>query len=248
MPLSFCLNFETTIALELQINSYYLDLIKDYKFEFLGDSFCNNVIIIFFFSRNEKETPIEREIRLAKEREEELKREKGLLINNNNNNNNSEPEVIKIKNKLGNKKDALQNDTRGVQHRLATNRIQQEIEEANERENELRTEGKILTTSEETVDAKVTRFTQLAESAILENRQAKEPKVMKRSSSMSQLLISMNNEEKPKENTTATTTAAAPIKTYVPQVTRRFAPNPAQKGKIFLAKRVFCQPEKNFSR
>lgn len=57
--------------------------------------------------------------------------------------------------KNANKKDAVENDTRDVQHRIATNRIQQEIEEANERENELRTEGKILTTSEERVDAKV---------------------------------------------------------------------------------------------
>lgn len=49
------------------------------------------------------------------------------------------------------RKDALENDTRGVQRRIATNRIQQEIEEACEREMELRTEGKILTTSLETV-------------------------------------------------------------------------------------------------
>ena len=133
---------------------------------------------------------------------------------------------LKIQTKLGNKKDAVQNDTRGVQHRLATNRIQQEIEEANERENELRTEGKILTTSEETVDAKVTRFTQLAQSAILENRINKEQKPMKRSSSMSQLIVSMNNEEKPKLNN------STPIKTYVPQVTRKFATNTAQKGTV----------------
>ena len=42
-----------------------------------------------------------------------------------------------------------------MQHRLATSRIQQEIDEATEREKELREAGTIHTTSEETVDSKV---------------------------------------------------------------------------------------------
>ena len=123
----------------------------------------------------ENETPIEREIRMAKEREEELRKEKGIVVVRGDAKIESfkvtglhvnefllliielfkkKEILIQIPKNL-NKKDAVENDTRDVQHRIATNRIQQEIEEANERENELRTEGKILTTSEERVDAKV---------------------------------------------------------------------------------------------
>lgn len=52
-------------------------------------------------------------------------------------------------------KNTLSNDSRSVQHRLATCRIQQEIDEATEREKELREAGKIQTMSEDTVDSKV---------------------------------------------------------------------------------------------
>jgi hypothetical protein len=54
-----------------------------------------------------------------------------------------------------NSKNTLCNDSRSVQHRLATNRIQQEIDEATEREKELREAGMIQTMSEDTVDSKV---------------------------------------------------------------------------------------------
>lgn len=54
-----------------------------------------------------------------------------------------------------NSRNTLSNDSRSVQHRLATSRIQQEIDEATEREKELREAGMIQTTSEETVDSKV---------------------------------------------------------------------------------------------
>jgi len=49
------------------------------------------------------------------------------------------------------RKDAVVGDTRGVQHRVATNRIQKEIEEDSEREIQLRSEGKILTISHDRV-------------------------------------------------------------------------------------------------
>lgn len=52
-------------------------------------------------------------------------------------------------------KNTLSNDSRSVQHRLATSRIQQEIDEATEREKELREAGMIQTMSEDTVDSKV---------------------------------------------------------------------------------------------
>ncbi|KAL0266365.1 UNVERIFIED_CONTAM: hypothetical protein PYX00_008931 [Menopon gallinae] len=140
-----------------------------------------------------KETPIEREIRLAREREEELRREKGTAA------------VIENCRVLGRKmkgntqrKEAVENDPRGIQQRLATSRIQQEIEEANERERELRTEGKIISTSEETLDSKVTRLTQLVENSITESRHREQK--MKRSSSSSQLAPPKKNEERQNEN------------------------------------------------
>lgn len=117
----------------------------------------------------------------------------------------------------------MKNDTRDVQHRIATNRIQQEIEEANERENELRTEGKILTTSEERVDAKVTRFTQLAEFAILENRH--NDSRMKRSLSVSHLMVPDSSQDNLKRNHQVNVTSL--------NGTKRFTPNPSQKGNPF---------------
>ena len=54
------------------------------------------------------------------------------------------------------------NDKRGVQHRLATSRIQQEIDETSEREYELLRDGKIQTTSNDRVDSKVRSTAALA--------------------------------------------------------------------------------------
>jgi hypothetical protein len=54
-----------------------------------------------------------------------------------------------------NNRNTLTNDSRSVQHRLATSRIQHEIDEATEREKELQEAGMIQTMSEETVDSKV---------------------------------------------------------------------------------------------
>jgi hypothetical protein len=54
-----------------------------------------------------------------------------------------------------NSRNTISKDPRSVQHRLATSRIQQEIDEATEREKELREAGTIQTMSEETVDSKV---------------------------------------------------------------------------------------------
>ncbi|XP_059491001.1 uncharacterized protein LOC132205754 isoform X2 [Neocloeon triangulifer] len=109
------------------------------------------------------ETPIEREIRLAAEREEELKREKGTV---------AVPPVTPktpTEQKLV-VKPAIANDSRDVQHRIATSRIQQEIMEATQREKDLIADGKIVTLSEDTVDSKVTRFTELAEYAMAEQQ------------------------------------------------------------------------------
>ncbi|XP_046407086.1 uncharacterized protein LOC124171805 isoform X2 [Ischnura elegans] len=105
--------------------------------------------------RGLKETPIEREIRIAREREEELRREKGL-IQPSNQSPVTRPEVaprspVPPVTSMG-------KGPQSVQLRLATSRIQREIQETTEREKELREAGKIQTMSEDTVDSKVTRI------------------------------------------------------------------------------------------
>ncbi|XP_063220501.1 uncharacterized protein LOC134529878 [Bacillus rossius redtenbacheri] len=117
------------------------------------------------YMRKLTETPIEREIRLSREREEELRREKGLSFVNGPTVLPSLPKQEVTRVKSSNK---LINDPRSVQHRLATSRIQHEIDEAAEREGELRKAGTIQMTSEDTVDSKVTRFTDLIEYQIEE--------------------------------------------------------------------------------
>lgn len=100
----------------------------------------------------QKESVIEREIRLAREREEAYRKEKGLT-NSSTTSAPSRPAVQPVA--LPSSTVVVTNDRRGVQHRLATNRIQQEIQETSIKEKELRDAGKILTMSEDTVDAKV---------------------------------------------------------------------------------------------
>ena len=51
----------------------------------------------------------------------------------------------------------MESDPRAVALRLATGRVQEEIQEATRREIELRHEGKDITISEETVDEKVSQ-------------------------------------------------------------------------------------------
>ena len=102
----------------------------------------------------QKESVIEREIRLAREREEAYRREKGLV------NGSAQPRTVAASTTPASNTSAPaapkpQTDGRDVQHRLATSRIQLEIQETSQKERELRDAGKILTTSEETVDAKV---------------------------------------------------------------------------------------------
>lgn len=115
----------------------------------------------------QKESVIEREIRLAREREEAYRREKGLL------NGSAAPRVAAstqaaapavsssavpssaVPTATPRPQVMPQADGRDVQHRMATSRIQLEIQETSQKEKELRDAGKILTMSEDTVDSKV---------------------------------------------------------------------------------------------
>lgn len=124
------------------------------------------------YTRMQKESVIEREIRLAREREEAYRREKGLL------NGSVQPRPASASTAPVSSSSSStsvpaaprpQADVRDVQHRMATSRIQLEIQETSQKERELRDAGKILTTSEETVDAKVTRLSDFSDMSQLES-------------------------------------------------------------------------------
>ncbi|XP_071551453.1 uncharacterized protein [Panulirus ornatus] len=106
-------------------------------------------------NRMQKESVIEREIRLAREREEAHRREKGITYSTTNG---TIPSSRSTNQSTTKAPVVTNNDGRDVQHRMATSRIQMEIQETSMKERELRDAGKILTMSEERVDAKVTRM------------------------------------------------------------------------------------------
>ncbi|XP_066942353.1 uncharacterized protein mdu isoform X2 [Macrobrachium rosenbergii] len=152
------------------------------------------------YTRMQKESVIEREIRLAREREEAFRREKGLLqnsagnvANRPNNNNNNTTTTNNNNNTIFSRPSAFaKEDPRDVQHRMATSRIQLEIQETCEKEKELRDAGKILTTSEETVDAKVTRMSDFTDMSQIDNAWNRTPTSSSTSSSPSPRSQSVN--------------------------------------------------------
>lgn len=126
------------------------------------------------------ESPIEREIRLARDREEALRKEKGLLGQLQAEGFVKKGELLvasspsaPVSCKNGKAAAAATaaatsagNGTRGsTQKILATSRIQQEIEEQTQREMALRDSGHIQTISQERTDSKVTRICSEAASA-----------------------------------------------------------------------------------
>ncbi|XP_061174975.1 uncharacterized protein LOC133184124 isoform X2 [Saccostrea echinata] len=101
-----------------------------------------------------KETPIEREIRIARERENELRRQKGLPLLSEvvkpagddvseKSSVNEEPVSYNYRNKVN-----TAEGTKSMRN-FATSRLQNEILKQKEREHKLRDEGKIISTSEE---------------------------------------------------------------------------------------------------
>jgi len=108
------------------------------------------------YHRSQKESVIEREIRLNREREEAHRAENGLISSSTANRSPS------VRSTVSSPLEPI-NDARDLTHRMATSRIQLEIQETSDKERELRDAGTILTTSEETVDSKVTRLSDLAE-------------------------------------------------------------------------------------
>lgn len=104
------------------------------------------------------ESPIEREIRLARDREEALRKEKGLLGQLQAEGFIKKGEVASATPVKGARVPAAVVLRGSTQKILATSRIQQEIEEQTQREMALRESGHIQTISQERTDSKVTRI------------------------------------------------------------------------------------------
>lgn len=108
------------------------------------------------------ETPIEREIRLAKERDETLRREKGLLAGTGRRDSVDSSSILSERSTTSSVSSSCSDlpparPTTGRQHTV-TSKIQQEIEEQTRKELELKKEGVIRTISVERSDSKVAKI------------------------------------------------------------------------------------------
>ncbi|XP_076331437.1 uncharacterized protein LOC143236777 isoform X2 [Tachypleus tridentatus] len=105
------------------------------------------------------ESPVEREIRLVKEREEALRKERGSTPPVTSQNNEwKTPQRYSPVSTTGLKSATFPNFGGNTQKMLAASRIQKEIDEQTEREMALRAGGHIQTISKERTDSKVTRL------------------------------------------------------------------------------------------
>ncbi|XP_022256186.1 uncharacterized protein LOC106471863 [Limulus polyphemus] len=107
-----------------------------------------------------KESPVEREVRLAKEREDALRKQRETqqpFIEMKTNDRFQTPTKQSSIDYIRPNTLLLSNGRQGTQKALATTRIQQEIEEQTQREMALREAGQIQTISQERTDAKVSR-------------------------------------------------------------------------------------------
>ncbi|KAF2361691.1 A-kinase anchor protein 2 C-terminal domain [Trinorchestia longiramus] len=136
------------------------------------------------YTRMKNESVIEREIRIAKERDEAYKKEKGLLIGTRASSKPGTSAATPTTNGVVKHESLRQSvslsavpngSNKGAQHQLATNRIQLEIAENGQRERELMSAGKVLTLSEDTVDDKVARLSDLIDLPTAQELRTKSP-------------------------------------------------------------------------
>lgn len=113
------------------------------------------------------ETPIEREIRLAREREEEYRRQKGFPTSDKPTAQRSVETKTDISRlpKYNLKNKSVKGDT---MKKIAASRLQQEIKQERNREVTLRESGRINTTSEETVGEQM-KYKEIAEGPVKRN-------------------------------------------------------------------------------
>lgn len=106
----------------------------------------------------QNETPIEREIRLAKERDEALRREKGLLSGRTDSVDSSS--ILSERSTTSSTSSSCTDlrSPRTPVHNMVTSKIQKEIEEQTRKELELKKEGVIRTISVERSDSKVAKI------------------------------------------------------------------------------------------